>query len=91
MEPDRYAEDEAAFMRHLDSLGVPHELHGHDARGIGLDRNTEEGALLAFSGALRPENPVHRVVAWVLLAAFGLPALFALLHFAGELVGLLMP
>ena len=89
MHRDEYDED--AFVRHLDALGVPHQLNSQDARRIGLDRNTEEGALLAFSGALRPSNPVHRMVAWVLLAAFGFPALLALLHLAGELVGLLLP
>jgi hypothetical protein len=82
--------EEDAFVRHLDALGVPHQLGSEDARRIGLDRNTEEGALIAFSSALRPSNPVHRVVAWVLLAAFGFPALLALLHFSGELVGLLI-
>jgi hypothetical protein len=87
---DEYADDEDAFVQHLDSLGVPHPYGSVDARRIGLDRNTEEGALLSFSGALRPNNPMHRAVAWVLLAAFGLPALFALLHFAGELAGLLL-
>ena len=89
MEPDEHDED--AFLRHLDSLGVPHQLGTQDARRIGLDRNTEEGALVAFSSALRPTNPLHRLVAWVLLAAFGLPALFALLHLAAEVVALLMP
>jgi hypothetical protein len=69
---------------------VPHSYGSRDARRIGLDRNTEEGALLAFSSALRPDKMFHRVVAWVLLAAFGLPAFFALLHFAGKTVGLLL-
>lgn len=91
MDPDRYDEDEDAFVRHLDSLGVPHPYGPADARRIGLDRNTEEGALLAFGSALRPDRPLHRLVAWVLLAAFGLPALFALLHLSGELVRLLLP
>lgn len=91
MDPDEYAEDEAAFVRHLDSLGVPHPYGSQDARRLGLDRNTEEGALLAFSSSLQPSKPTHRVVAWVLLAAFGLPALLALLHLSGELVGLLLP
>jgi hypothetical protein len=83
--------DEEEFLHHLDSLGVPHQLGTEDARRVGLDRNTEEGALVAFSSALRSANPVHRVVAWVLLAAFGLPAMFALLHLAGGLVSLLTP
>jgi hypothetical protein len=85
MDRDPYPEDEAAFVRHLDSLGVPHHFGSHDARRLGLDRNTEEGALIAFSGALRPGNPVHRAVAWILLTAFGLPVLLALLHIAAEL------
>lgn len=91
MDRDDHADDEDAFVRHLDSLGIPHQVGSPDARRLGLDRNTEEGALLAFSGALRPNNPLHRAVAWVLLAAFGLPALLLLLHLAGELVGLLLP
>jgi hypothetical protein len=88
MDGEEY-EDEG-FVRHLESLGVPHPYGSRDARRIGLDRNTEEGALLAFGSALRPDKPFHRVVAWVLLAAFGLPVCFALLHFAGEMVGLLI-
>lgn len=91
MDRDEYGEDEVAFLRHLDSLGVPHQYVSPDARRLGLDRNTEEGALLSFSGALRPDNPVHRAVAWVLLAAFGLPALLLMLHLAEGLVGALMP
>jgi hypothetical protein len=91
MERDEYGEDEVAFLRHLDALGVPHPYGSEEARRLGLDRNTEEGALLAFSGALRPGNPVHRLVAWVLLAAFGLPALFLLLHLADGVVGTLLP
>jgi hypothetical protein len=87
---EEYAEDELAFVRHLDSLGVPHPYGSPRPRGLGLDRNTEEGALLAFSGALRPDNPVHRAVAWVLLAAFGIPVLLALLHVTGEVLGLLV-
>lgn len=87
MDHDEYDED--AFARHLDALGVPRPDRSPEARRLGLDRNTEEGALLAFSGALRPDKPAHRVVAWVLLAAFGLPVLLALLHFGEELLGLL--
>jgi len=86
VEHDEYGEDEVAFLQHLDALGVPHQLVSQDARRLGLDRNTEEGALISFSGALRPDNPVHRVVAWVLLAAFGFPAVLLLLHLAEGLV-----
>ena len=91
MDRDEYADDEAAFLRHLDALGVPHPYRSGDARQIGLDRNTEEGALIAFSSSLRADKPMHRAVAWVLLAAFGLPAAFALLHYLGELMVLVMP
>jgi hypothetical protein len=88
---DEYADDEDAFVRHLDALGVPHYFGSPDARRIGLDRNTEEGALIAFSSSLRANNPVHRAVAWILLAAFGFPALVALLHLTGTLLLLAMP
>jgi hypothetical protein len=81
-------DDEDAFVQHLDSLGVPHPFGSYDARRLGLDRNTEEGALLAFSSSLRADRPTHRVVAWILLAAFAFPVLFALLHDAAALVGL---
>jgi len=91
MDRDEYPEDEAAFVRHLESLGVPHQIPSSDARRIGLDRNTEEGALIAFSASLRPGNPTHRVIAWILLAAFGLPAVLALLHLAEELLGWMLP
>jgi hypothetical protein len=90
VDPDEYDEDEAAFLRHLDSLGVPHQHGSQDARRLGLDRNTEEGALIAFSGSLRPDRPSHRAVAWVLLAAFGLPALFAILRLTELLVAALL-
>jgi len=72
--------DEEAFLRHLDTLGVPHPYGSRDAQRLGLDRNTEEGALVAFSGALRADKPIHRIVAWVLLVAFGIPVAAALLH-----------
>jgi hypothetical protein len=88
MDRDEYDED--AFVRHLDALGVPHALRAGDARRLGLDRNTEEGALLAFSSSLRADRPGHRVVAWVLLAAFGIPVLLALLHWSEALLGLLV-
>ena len=87
---ERDADDEDAFVRHLDALGVPHALRSADARRLGLDRNTEEGALLAFSSALRPDKRVHRAVAWVLLLAFGVPVVLALLHWGAELLGLLV-
>jgi hypothetical protein len=91
VDPAERLDDEDGFLRHLDSLGVPHPYGSSDARRLGLDRNTEEGALIAFTGSLRPDKPLHRIGAWIMLGAFGLPALFALLHDAGALMRLLMP
>lgn len=90
MERNEYGEDEA-FVQHLDALGVPHPYGNREARRLGLDRNTEEGALIAFSSHLRADKPFHRIVAWILLAAFGLPALFLMAHLAVGLLGRLMP
>lgn len=68
--------------------------HGHrpsmlpgDGGRMGLDRRTEEGALIEFAGALDARRPAHRVVAWVLIAAFGLPALLALWQLLGIVLG----
>jgi len=66
-------------------------LHGHasamqgipdDARMMGLDRNTEEGALVAMAGSLDRRKPSHQVVAWIAIIALAAPAVltvFALL------------
>lgn len=51
-----------------------------DARRMGLDRNTEEGALIALAGRLDPAKLSHRVVAWVLLVAFAAPLVLGLVH-----------
>ena len=55
--------------------GIP-----HDARRMGFDRNTEEGALIALAGSLNPAKLSHRIVAWVLLAAFAMPLLLGLVR-----------
>lgn len=52
----------------LGSDGIP-----VDARMLGFDRNTEEGALIALAGSLDPAKLSHRLVAWVLLVAFAVP------------------
>ncbi len=69
-------------------LAASHDAHGvpPDARQLGFDRNTEEGALIAFSGSLDGRKRLHRVVAWVLLVSFGLPALLALLVYAERIL-----
>ena len=51
-----------------------------DARRMGFDRNTQEGALIALAGSLKPSKLSHRIVAWVLLAAFAVPTLLNLLR-----------
>ena len=63
-------------------LGLAHERQAipADAQRMGLDRNTEEGALVAMAGSLNPARPMHRLVAWVLLAAFSLPLLITVAH-----------
>lgn len=75
--------DDEEFVRHLQSLNVP----GAPAtRRAGFDRNTEEGALLHFSGSLQRTNRRHQVVAWVLLVAFGLPVVSSLVWVLAHLV-----
>ena len=64
-------EDAVELITAEDFLG-PSGIPG-DARRLGLDRNTQEGALIAFAGSLDPTRTLHRVVAWVLLLAFAVP------------------
>jgi hypothetical protein len=54
-----------------------------DQQRMGLDPRTEEGALVEFASSLDARRPVHRVVAWVLLVAFGIPAALSALHLLG--------
>ena len=56
-------------------------IHGipADARRMGFDRNTEQGALLALTGSLDPAKPRHKVIAWVMLVAIVSPGLFVIL------------
>jgi hypothetical protein len=56
-----------------------------DARRLGLDHNTLEGAMLAFSGSLDRTKPSHRITAWVLLLIFGLPVVLTVLRLGGDL------
>ena len=59
-----------------------HAQHGvpDDARAMGLDRNTEEGAMVAMAGSLSSAKLSHRVVAWAVLVSLIGPLLFGLLH-----------
>jgi hypothetical protein len=51
-----------------------------DARRLGLDRNTEEGALIALAGSLDPGKLSHRVIAWVLIIILVAPVLLGVLQ-----------
>ncbi|HLN79288.1 MAG TPA: hypothetical protein VK204_19750 [Nocardioidaceae bacterium] len=51
-----------------------------DARRMGFDRNTQEGALIALAGSLKPGKLSHKIVAWVLIIAFAVPTLIGLLR-----------
>jgi hypothetical protein len=78
-ERDDYAVEDGGWVemtRHT------HAQHGvpDDARQMGLDRNTEEGALVAMAGSLSPAKLSHRVVAWAVLASLIGPSLFGVIH-----------
>ena len=49
-----------------------------DARRMGLDRNTQEGAMIAMASSLDPAKVSHRVIAWVLILVFAGPIVFGL-------------
>ena len=51
-----------------------------DARRLGLDRNTEEGALIALAGSLDPGKLSHRVIAWLLIIILVAPVLLGVLQ-----------
>ena len=77
--------------RRLESTGDPGHSEGaplpweppsmpDDARMLGLDRNTEEGAWVSFAAGLDGSKTFHRVVAWSLLFVIvGFPLLVRLL------------
>ena len=50
-----------------------------DAELMGLDRNTQEGAMIAMAGSLSSAKLTHRVVAWVIVASLTLPLVFTML------------
>lgn len=50
----------------------------YDARRLGFDHNTQEGAMIALASSLNPRKRFHRLVAWVLLIAFVGPILLGL-------------
>ena len=54
-----------------------------DARRMGLSSSVPDGALLELAGSLDSSKLSHRVIAWVLLAAFVIPVLLTLLTIIG--------
>ena len=65
---------------------VPWVPVGHlppDARRVGLSPLVPDGALLEFAGSLDGRRLSHRIVAWVLLAAFVLPLLLTVVEILG--------
>jgi len=57
---------------------VQHSAIPADARRMGLDKNTEEGAMIAMAGSLNPTKLTHRLIAWILLVAFAAPFVLGL-------------
>ena len=60
--------DPAHLRYHVDHRSIP-----QDAQRLGLDRNTQEGAMLSFAASLDPRRRAHKVVAWVMLLALVVP------------------
>jgi hypothetical protein len=42
-----------------------------DARRMGIDRWSDDAAMIAVAASLDPAKPWHRVIAWVLLLGIG--------------------
>lgn len=69
-------DDYREMTQHVDSFhGIP-----DDARMLGLDRYTQEGALVSMAGSLNPTKLSHRLVAWLMLLTFIGPGLLGLVH-----------
>lgn len=76
--PDPFDEGPVELIRPEDFLG--HNGIPRDAKRMGFDRNTEEGALIALAGSLNPGKRSHRIVAWILLVTFAVPLMLGLTH-----------
>ena len=68
--------DETEPMLHFHRV----EALPEDAVRLGLDRNTQEGAMLAMAGSLDGGTSSHRIVAWVVLLSLTLPLLLTLMY-----------
>jgi hypothetical protein len=49
-----------------------------DAVRMGLDRNTQEGAMIGMAGSLSAAKASHRIVAWLILLSLTVPLLMTL-------------
>ncbi len=49
-----------------------------DARRMGFDRYSEEGAMIALAASLNPAKATHRIMAWVMLVVVMTPVLLSL-------------
>lgn len=71
-EPDRWDDEDEPEL-------VPEPpVMPSEARRMGLTRHTEEGALVAFASSLDGAKFGHKLVAWLMLLTFALPALLML-------------
>lgn len=75
MEPREDEDGEVAWL--------PPQHLPDDARRLGLSPLVPDGAMLEFAGSLDGSKLSHRLVAWVLLAAFVLPVLMTFLRVFG--------
>jgi hypothetical protein len=52
---------------------LPRNPFPADAQRHGLDRWSGDAAFIALAASLKPDKQSHRMIAWVMLAAFLLP------------------
>ncbi len=63
--------DPTVHFHHVEALP-------EDAVRMGLDRHTQEGAMIGMAGSLDATKPAHRFVAWLLLLSLTVPLLLTL-------------
>ncbi len=51
-----------------------------DAVRMGLDRHTQEGAMIGLAGSLNASKASHRLVAWLILLSLTVPLLLTLMR-----------
>jgi hypothetical protein len=54
-----------------------------DARRMGIDRYSDDGALIAFAAALDPARPRHKMFAWFLIAVMLAPLALTIRYLVG--------